>query len=86
MAEFTVENVAVEAEVKEAKKRRAPFKVQKTGKEIVEEISKLTSEVAELETALDEVAPNSAGHAIIKKAFDEKDAELQTALDKVHHS
>jgi anti-sigma regulatory factor (Ser/Thr protein kinase) len=73
-------------EVVETKKRRAPLKVQKTGKDIVEEINQLTSEAAELATALDEIAPNSAGHAIIKKAFDEKDAELAAALSKVHHS
>ena len=82
---FENETVAVE-EVKEAKKRRAPLKHQKTGQEIVKEINELIEQVAELETALEEVAPNSAGHSIIHKAFDEKSEELEAALNKVHHS
>jgi hypothetical protein len=75
-----------ETVVAETKKRRAPLKVQKSGAEIVAEIESLEEQVNGLNEALVGLDVESPAYVIVKKAFDEKHAELNAALSKIHHS
>jgi hypothetical protein len=73
-------------EVTETKKRRAPLKNQKTGREIFEEIEALENAVEQFEVALSEIDPSSVAYLIVKVEADKAGAALEAALTKVHHS
>lgn len=84
-----VESVEVETakdavEVKAKRVRTIKPKVTKTVGEIIAEITKLESEVSELDAATQGLDPNSVAYPIVFKAFADKDAELKKALDTVY--
>lgn len=84
------QNVAVEvAEVVETvekpkRKRTAPAKVKKTGQEIVNEITELTSAVAELEYAVESLDQDTVIFKLADKELKAKQNELADALDTVY--
>ncbi len=80
------ENANVEAAVEEKPKRvrRVTPKVEKTAVQIGEELAALEEEVRELEQAIQGIAQDNAAYPIVEKAFEDKQAELEAAKNKVY--
>lgn len=76
---------AVEAvEVKAKRVRKPVVKETKTGAEIVAYLTALETEVEELSSALEEIAPNSVFFPIAQEKVTEKQTELENALQTVY--
>lgn len=67
-----------------AKKRPSRVKPRKTGAQIVEEITALQAEVAELEEALETLESETTAHDIVGEAVEAKKAELEAALSHTY--
>lgn len=76
-----VNGVEVTEVTEEVKPKRSRAKAKKTGAQIHEEITILTSEVNDLQAEVDKLDSNSVVFDIVNDVYEAKKAELEAALN-----